>query len=143
VCLTPDDLDPAAMARKSLWQDEDWWRAFKRRGLDLQNAPFYGGSNPLHLGHSETFGCRAEGAGEPELLVDKGRRKAVLMASGLDAWRADLQVAGLRLPGIGDRSWRVDVVDRRVGWLGEYRQRRETGVWFLGRHSVHIKGQVT
>lgn len=51
------------------------------RGLDLRNDPFYGGSNPLHLGHSEA-----------------------------------------------------------LGWLGEFRRSRETGLWFLGRHGLHMRG---
>lgn len=140
-CLTPGDLDPVAMARASLWQNEDWWRVFKRRGLALQNDPFYGGNNPLHLGHSETFGWREEGAGEAELLTDSVRRKAVLIVTALETWRADLQAAESRLPGLGDRSWHVEVLDRRVDWLGEYRQSRQTGLWFLGRHSLHMRGQ--
>ncbi len=139
-CLTPDDLDPAAMARASLWPHEDWWREFRRRGMALNNDPFYGGTNPLHLGHSEAYGWREEGAGEADLLVDRGRRKAALIVSGLEAWRTDLQATASRLPGLGDRSWHVEVVDRQVGWLGEYRQSRETGLWFLGRHSLHMRG---
>lgn len=140
MCLTPDDLDPAAMARASLWQNEDWWRAFKRRGLDLQNDLFYGGSNPLHLGHSETFGWQETPGAKADLLVDRSSRKAVLMASGLLSWRADLDAASTRLPSLGDRSWRVEVLDRQVGWLGEYRQSRETGRWFVGRHKTHMAG---
>lgn len=140
VCLAPDDLDPAAMARASLWQNEDWWRAFKRRGRALQNDPFYGGSNPLHLGHSETFGWLETSGANADLLVDKARRKAVLLVSGLQSWRADLEAAEARMPSLGDRSWHVEVIDRQVGWLGEYRQSRETDRWFLGRHSLHVKG---
>jgi len=39
------------------------------------------------------------------------------------------------------RYWQVDVFDRQVGYLGRYRQSRETGLWFTGRHSVHMWGQ--
>lgn len=140
VCLTPDDLDPAVMARVSLWQNEEWWRAFKRRGLDLQNDPFYGGSNPLHLGHSETFGWQEKPGAKADLLMDRASRKAVLFVSGLQSWRADLEAAAARLPDLGERSWHVEVVDRQVGWLGEYRRSRKTGQWFVGLHGVHLRG---
>lgn len=139
-CLTPDDLSRAAMARASLWPREDWWRDFKRQGLALNNDPFYGGSNPLHLGHSETFGCQEEGAGEAELLADRGRRKAVLIVAGIETWRASLKLAGVQLPSLGERSWHVEVIDRQVGWLGEFRQSRITGQWFMGRHGRHCHG---
>lgn len=35
----------------------------------------------------------------------------------------------------------VDVFDKRVGWLGTYRQSRVTGRWFAGTHSLHMVGQ--
>lgn len=104
VCLTPDDLDPAAMARTSLWQNEDWWRAFKRRGLDLRNDPFYGGNNPLHLGHIETFGRQVTPGAKADLLMDRASRKAVLFVSGLQSWRAALEAAAARLPDLGECS---------------------------------------
>lgn len=139
-CLTPDDLSPATLARVSLWPYEEWWRDFRRRGLALNNDPFYGGTNPLHLGHSNDFGCREDLLGVPELLADQSRRKAVLIARGLESWRADLAATASALPSLGDRSWHVEVVDRQAGWLGDFRQSRDTGQWFLGRHSLHMRG---
>jgi hypothetical protein len=51
-------------------------------------------------------------------------------------------IAGRQLPALPDaRSWHVEVFDRRVGWLGTYRQSRVTGQWFAGKHSVHMAGQ--
>lgn len=73
-------------------------------------------------------------------MANKSRRKAVLIVTGLESCRADLIAEASKLPSLGDRSWHVEVVDGQIGWLGEYRQSRETGRWFLGRHSVHIKG---
>lgn len=41
---------------------------------------------------------------------------------------------------VDDRSVRVDVVCRTVGWLGEYRRSTETGIWFRGQHRWHMLG---
>lgn len=106
----------------------------------LHNDPFYGCGNPLHLEHSEIFGLQEAPGAKANLLVDKARRRAVLMVSGLLSWRADLEKAAMTLPSLGDRSWHVEVIDRQVGWLGEYRQSRETGRWFLGKHGLHMRG---
>ena len=40
----------------------------------------------------------------------------------------------------GGRSTRVAVVWPTGGWLGNYRRSRETGMWFRGRHAVHMLG---
>lgn len=41
-------------------------------------------------------------------------------------------------PGGRDRTWRVDVVVRPVGYLGTFRRSRTTGLWFSGRHRHHV-----
>lgn len=41
-----------------------------------------------------------------------------------------------------ERSWYVNVFDRQYGYLGLFRQSRETGLWFQGKHNVHIKGNL-
>ena len=68
------------------------------------------------------------------------QRRVLLVTEGLDHWLADLHALEARLPPICDRSWRVEVFDRRTGYLGEYRRSRVTGRWFTGRHAIHMKG---
>ncbi len=130
---------PTELAKTSLWTDEDWWRAFVRRGQDHHHDPFYGGTDPLrlsiHSGREDQAPSRA-----PVVQLHPKSRRGVLVTEGLRHWMADLEVLGQALPGLGDRSWHIEVFDRRVGWLGEFRQSRVTGRWFLGKHGVHLAG---
>ena len=69
-------------------------------------------------------------------------RRAVVVTTGFQTWREELTTAGRQLPPLAhERSWHVDVFDKRVGWLGTYRQSRMTGRWFAGTHTVHMAGQ--
>lgn len=134
-----DGPSPAWLASHSHWQNEEWWRSFVRRGQTLHYDPFYGGTDALHL---------ASHAGPPSISpsVDPvvhrmpERRRVLLVTEGLDHWLADLHALEAQLPSLGDRSWHVEVFERRVGYLGEYRRSRVTGRWFLGKHSVHLRG---
>ncbi len=118
-------------------------RRFKEnvaRGTGLH--PFAGeGYNPLHLGHS----CEFNGYQEPPLYelfrADERGRNAVLMLDRAIHWPQALAIAGATLPDLGDRSWHVHVVVKPMGWLGVFRRSRVTGLWFQGRHSVHMAGQ--
>lgn len=122
------------------WQDEDWWRAFVRRGKVHSHDPFYGGTDSLHLGmHSGP--PVSDSSGESVYARTTQPRHVLLVVGSVDHWLADLIELGKQLPSLPDRSWQVDVFDRQVGYLGRYRQSRETGLWFTGRHSVHMWGQ--
>lgn len=135
----PDELSPAEMAKSSPWRDEDWWRQFKRQGRRFSYDPFYGGSNPLHL----DAGCCLEGtSGLPPLAkyADNATRRATLVVGEFPTWRDALETFGNTLPPESQRSWHVDVFDRRVGHLGLFRRSRVTGRWFQGKHSVHMRG---
>ncbi len=128
---------PSELAKASRWPEEEWWRSFVRRGQALREDPFYGGSDSLHLaGHTGREDQKLSAA--PVVHLDQKHRRGVLITEGLNHWIADLDVLGEALPSLGDRSWRIEVFDRRVGWLGEFRQSRVTGRWFLGKHSVHM-----
>jgi len=62
----------------------------------------------------------------------------------MDQLRGDTGTTETRqvtLPDLGERSWHVDVFAKPAGWLGTFRRSRETGLWFQGKHSIHIKGQ--
>lgn len=130
---------PTWLARHSRWPDEDWWRSFVRRGQVHHHDPFYGGSDPLHLSihHGPPT---AQPSAKPLVRLIPEQRRAVLVTGGLDHWLADLHALEARLPPLGDRSWRVEVFDRRTGYLGEYRRSRVTGRWFTGRHAIHMRG---
>ena len=55
-------------------------------------------------------------------------------------WYRALVTESRSLPELSDHSWRIDVVVKSVGWLGTYRKSAESGLWFTGRHSAHIRG---
>lgn len=134
-----DGPSPTDLAKNSHWSDEEWWRAFVRRGAAHHHDPFYGGSDALHLSvHTGREDCvRSK---DPVIHLDASGRRGVLVTEGLSHWLADLEALGHELPPLGDRSWRIEVFDRRVGFLGEYRQSRVTGRWFQGKHSIHQQG---
>lgn len=137
------EFSPKAVAHASVYcRDIEWWRAFKRRGKDLAHGPFYGGTNALHLGHSDNSidGAFAEDIEKPILMSDVGSRSGVLVVSSIGTWRSDLRELGSQLPSLGERSWRVEVFDRAAGYLGLFRQSRVTKHWFAGKHSIHVRG---
>lgn len=127
-------------AEISLFNSLEWWRAFVNRPEPEWHNPFYGGTNPLHLGHSDSFGFDETSSDRSELYFDVTKRSAVLIVNNLGSWRQDLTGVQEKLPGLGERSWHVNVYDRQYGFLGLFRQSRETGLWFQGKHNVHIKG---
>lgn len=130
---------PTWLAKHSRWPDEDWWRCFVRRGCVHHHDPFYGGTDSLHLSvHTRREDQERSPTVVLPLVSDEGR--AILVTEGLDHWLADLEAAGDQLPSRGDRSWRVDVFDRQVGWLGEFRRSRVSGRWFTGKHHIHMQG---
>lgn len=130
---------PTWLAQHSRWPDEDWWRSFARRGQVHRHDPFYGGSDPLHLA-AHACPPTVEPSANPLVHLVPQQPRAVLVTEGLDHWLADLHALEANLPPQGERSWRVELFDRCVGYLGEYRRSRVTGRWFLGKHSVHMRG---
>lgn len=131
-----------AAASTSAFPDEDWWRDFRRLGRRYRSDPFYGGTNPLHLGHSDPGFSTDTDVAPAALHMDPTNRQAVLITRDFPTWREELLTAGRRLPPLAnEHSWHVDVFDKRVGWLGTYRRSRVTGRWFAGTHSVHMVGQ--
>lgn len=134
-----DGPSPTALALNSHWQDEGWWRAFVRRGRVHHSDPFYGGTDPLHLQLHDRPTSYSPSR-DPLVQVLPQQRRAVLVTGGLDYWMADLRQLEEQLPPLENRSWRVEIFDRKVGWLGEYRKSRVTGRWFTGKHRIHMRG---
>lgn len=133
---------PQGHARDPLYHNVDWWKEFKRRSRPSGSDPFHGGSNPLHLGHSEWFGNDQPETDRAQLHFDTFARRAVLIVNQFGSWRRDLRMAEQRLPPVGERSWQVEVFDRQVGFLGLFRLSRVTGRWFQGKHRVHMLGRL-
>ena len=101
-------------------------------------APTEAGWNPLHLGHV----LYATKTGTPATLATTAHedRAAVVLCHDPKTWYGDLCMAAHNLPDLGEQSWYVDVVVKRWGWMGTFRRSRETGLWFLGKHSTHMMG---
>lgn len=123
-------------------EEEEWARRWKDRFSSQypDGREFLGGN--LHLGrHLSDIGLGSD----PErmstfITSDPSTRKAVLLLDQLPGWYGCLAERGGELPNLGARSWHVDVVVRSVGWLGTFRRSRVTGLWFQGKHSVHMRG---
>ncbi len=117
----------------------EWHNDFLRRYPPTMTteSPYHGGTNPLHLGHS--LGAFHDTPARAELLqVSSIERRAVLLVDVAVGWATALEQVDL--PPIGDRSWKVDVVVRPLGWMGTFRKSRVTGRWFVGKHSTHMMG---
>lgn len=130
---------PTWLSEHSMWPAADWWRAFLRRGLHHHHDPFYGGTDSLHL-TAHTGKENQERSQHPIVHWNANNRGCLLVSAGLNHWLADLESLNESLPSSGERSWRVDVFDRKTGWLGMYRRSRVTGSWFTGKHSIHMMG---
>ena len=117
-----------------------WWRNFYARGPLCNHSPFGTGWNELHLGYSDFIGeAPSPSKDEPTRFYDLSTRTATLIVSDFDCWKSELREFGELLPQIS-RSWHVGLFDRRVGFLGMFRQSRVTKRWFQGKHSIHMAG---
>jgi hypothetical protein len=122
--------------------DENWLsgRTLRATESGIPN-PLSGGYDPLHLSH-HCIGpaTRTEVSGASVFETDPSRRRALLVLTRTAGWYWSLCELGSKLPNVGPRSWHVDVYARPVGWLGAYRRSRQTGLWFAGAHSLHMRG---
>lgn len=77
----------------------------------------------------------------PSLHHQGGTAQVVLLLDHYAGWYRTLHEAGATLPPRPDgRNWRVTVVVKPLGSLGEYRLSKLTGRWFSGRHRHHLLG---
>jgi hypothetical protein len=124
--------------------DAAWWKGVQRRKASRSEPyvpnPYFGGTNSLHLGHSRDA-CDKDSM--PGLLLhsESRERRAVLVLEQARGWYRQLLLHGQALPSVGQRSWHVDVLVKPVGWLGTFRRSRVSGLWFRGKHSIHMAGQ--
>jgi hypothetical protein len=128
--LPPDRAPAVAMDRT--WEE----RIIAQAGRD---QPVGGGGDPLHLA------VHAQSPIEPstksgDLLLGADRRAVLLLDEYRGWYRALHEQCGALPPLELDRSWRVDVIVRPVGWLGTFRRSRDSGRWFSGQHRFHELG---
>jgi hypothetical protein len=97
------------------------------------------GWDPLHL--SGQIGSGRRDTDAYLLHRSPNSQRAVLVASRMDSWYAELLARGESLAGPGNTSLRVDVFVKPVGFIGTYRRSSATGLWFTGRHLHHSVGQ--
>ncbi|TFD32125.1 hypothetical protein E3T34_09235 [Cryobacterium sp. TMT1-62] len=129
----PADLEPLAPH----W--ERWVREVEAAAELTGSEYFQGGWDPLHLtGHSGE--CGVPDPTSTISVISRIDRRASFLTNTMDAWHFDLEKQAKKLPDIGQRSWRVDVIVRPVGFLGTYRRSSVTGLWFTGRHQIHAAG---
>jgi len=123
--------------------DATWsaWLRSTKSSLEESRQPHFalnGGSDSLHLA-----GHVGEG-GQPDpnsslSVLDVRTNRAVFVTDSMDAWYWDLRDKAIQLaPTV--RSWRIDVFVRPVGFLGNFRLSRSTGLPFSGRHRYHSMG---
>ncbi len=141
---TSSDSTTGTYIKSESFPPGSWWDEFRRHPCILSHAPYGGGTNPLHLGHSDygsLSGSSAQRATDgSELHLYQETRRGVLVVSEFADWREELVCSGKQLPALGERSWRIGVFDRQIGYLGEFRRSRVTGQWFMGRHGIHMAG---
>ncbi len=118
----------------------------------LREPPWTGGSDPMHLGGGDHGGGPSgphvhnwtdpKGPQRMRLVdLDSELRRGLFVADGIDGWYAGLCEAGAGLPSLPDsRNWRLDVYVREIGFVGTYCRSRITGLWFAGRHELHMAG---
>jgi len=105
------------------------------------NLPVGGGTDPLHLEYHSLGPMEQTNQRRPTAFtLNKTDRTAVVVMEATAGWYLALSNFGRTLPNVEPRSWHVDVYARPVGWLGNYRRSTETGMWFMGKHSLHMRG---
>ena len=74
--------------------------------------------------------------------IDGALGHATLVTHQYAGWYDELVQRGNSLPPLkSGRSWRIEVICSPIGWLGTFRKSRETGLWFSGKHSMHVWGE--
>ena len=110
----------------------------QQKGLPYRFGMNVEPNDGLHLAH-HVSAQEDPGTG----VIYKSRdstRRAVAVLDSASGWPAQLRNLGGNLPKIASHSWKVDVCVKPIGWIGTFRQSRETGRWFSGRHSIHMLG---
>lgn len=108
----------------------------------LRTFRFNGGWDERHLDHVRAAAeSRLYGHHAP-LTVDAVRadRRIIAIVERLDQWPATLASIATTLTGSEPPSWRIEVVARREGFLGQWRRCWTCQRWFQGRWTDHALG---
>lgn len=120
---------------------------YEHRRAESWSAVWAGGSDPMHLGPHALVaiqspdttlvqsGVRRTDSSNP---TGSGAANRALILPTYAGWYRTVLTE--RPTAIAGRSVRTDVVCTPVGWLGQYRQSRQTGLQFRGRHRWHELG---
>ncbi len=130
--------DPGGPAKPPSESALQWARGIE----DPSNLGLLSGdSNPPHLGRAsdETESIRDEGRKSVLTITDAVRHRGIFI-TGSRGFYEDLATRWGELPDVAPNDWRIDVFNRRLGFLGTYRFSRATGRLFVGRHAVHMLG---
>lgn len=101
--------------------------------IEDTNGPHFG---PID---AETEAIRDGRKGSILVVVDRKARRALYVTGGAGFYE-DLRRRWDELPNVTPDTWRVEAFNRRLGYLGDYRRSRETGLLYVGKHSVHLLG---
>lgn len=113
-----------------------WHRTWDQDWKDVWGHPGYNGFHLWpHMNMPWKTGDLSDGKAP---VLGSGSASQAMILDRYSGWYRELMNSGGGI--IGGRSRRVDVVVRSLGWLGTYRESRTTGLWFRGKHSVHLLG---
>lgn len=121
----------------------DFWADERLAEAEASRIPAPGnryGVDLMHLSAHIDGPLRPVGGKAVLLRTGASQYHAVLLLDSMVGWYRALMREGEKLPKLPGRSWHVDVVVKPTGWLGTYRRSAVTGLWFSGRHHVHVKG---
>lgn len=103
-------------------------------------APYGGGYDPLHLTvHIDGPKQRSLSA-VGSFTSDGAGDTAVLTLDSMSGWYRELLEVDSRLTGTARKPKGIEVVVRALGTLGVFHRSQATGLWFSGRHSLHLVG---
>lgn len=143
------DHEPATLSPS--WRERLARETAAAESADLCATPW-----GKHLEHGDHIGAPSGwdwagygGSGTPRELaegarligIDSNRHRATFVSDHVGGWYEALAHFGGQLPTLNnDWNWRIDVFVKPIGYLGQYRQSRTTGLWFAGRHQHHTVG---
>lgn len=119
-----------------------WFREMERLAENVSGLPYGGGSDPLHFATADSTVAGENTNQNARLVFSTSDRRATLIVSEFDGWLFELRRCERQLDNDGHRSWHVDVVAQDAGWLGTFRKSWVTGLWFSGKHSSHMIGNI-
>lgn len=127
---------------ESLPAPSEVWQRWARGVQDQRDlALLSGGGNPPHLGSAtdETDSICDEGHQSVLTITDRRKRRGIFV-TGEKGFYEDLTNRWRELPEVAPNNWRIDVFNRRLGFIGTYRLSRTTRRLHVGKHSTHMLG---